>query len=93
MAWMDHPVPVGEMPGMASPGQIAGLAGASGAEADALFIRLMTAHHDGGIHMAEHAWRHGADADVRELAESIAKLQRLEIRDLQQARIALDLPE
>ena len=65
MAWMDQPVPLERMPGMATQAQLDELQAATGAEADALFVELMAAHHEGGIHMAEHAAEHGSRADVR----------------------------
>jgi uncharacterized protein (DUF305 family) len=92
MAWMGHPTAVEEMPGMASAADLAALAAARGGEADALFVRLMVEHHEGGIHMAQHAWRHAERAVVRDLAEVIAKVQRIEIRDLLRTRDALGLP-
>ena len=82
MTWMGMSSPIDEMPGMATREELAELARLRGAEADRLFIRLMTAHHEGGIHMAEHAMRHADTEVVRDLAERIAKVQRLEIRDL-----------
>ena len=82
MGWMGTATPVEEMPGMATRAELAELASLSGAPADRLFIRLMTEHHEGGIHMAEHAMQHADTEIVRDLAERIAKTQRLEIRDL-----------
>ena len=67
MAWMDQPVPLERMPGMATQAQLDELQAATGAEAGALFVELMAAHHEGGIHMAEHAAEHGSRADVRSL--------------------------
>lgn len=93
MVWMGHPVPLAAMAGMASPDDLAEFAAARGPDADARFIRLMTEHHEGGIHMAEHAWQHAATAEVRGLAQTIAKLQLVEIRDLQRLRMQLGLPE
>ena len=86
MAWMGHEVPMEQMPGMASGQDITTFASAHGREADETFIDLMTEHHRGGVHMAEYAWRHAKTEQVRDLAERIAKLQRLEIRDLLLAR-------
>ena len=60
MAWMDQPVPLERMPGMATEAQIDELQAATGPEADALFVELMTAHHEGGIHMAEYAAEQGS---------------------------------
>ena len=89
MGWMHAPTPVSEMPGMASRSELAELTRLRGREADLLFIRLMTDHHLGGIHMAEHAMTHAENARVRQLAERIAKGQRLEIRDLQLSEVRL----
>ncbi|QOV38788.1 DUF305 domain-containing protein [Streptomyces ferrugineus] len=58
MAWMgmgDMPS-AGEgslMPGMATNAEMKKLQGLSGKQAEVLFLQLMTAHHKGGIHMAE----------------------------------------
>jgi len=85
MAWMDQPVPLERMPGMATEAQLDELQAATRAAADALFVELMAAHHEGGIHMAEHAAEHGSRADVRSLAERMAANQRGEIVDLRNA--------
>ena len=82
MGWMGMSTPVNAMPGMATRDELTELAQLRGVDADRLFIRLMKAHHEGGIHMAENAMRHAETEVVRDLAENIAKVQRLEIRDL-----------
>jgi uncharacterized protein (DUF305 family) len=84
MTWMGagQGTPVAQMPGMASQLELNELGRLRGADADRLFVRLMTAHHEGGIHMAEDAWHRADTAAVRDLAERIAKTQRLETRDL-----------
>ncbi|MFC9596132.1 DUF305 domain-containing protein [Streptomyces sp. NPDC056944] len=41
------------MPGMATDAQLDELRKASGREAEVLYLKLMTAHHRGGVHMAE----------------------------------------
>ena len=58
---------------------------ATGPAADQLFVDLMVAHHQGGIHMAEYAAQHARRADVRSLAAGMATAQRGEIVDLQDA--------
>lgn len=97
MAWMGMAVPANEMPGMASDAEVAALSAAEGAELDRLFLELMAAHHVGGIHMAEYAAAHGADASLRDLAARMARNQRLEVNDyIQLARehgIDADLPD
>ena len=90
MAWMGHPVPMEHMPGMASSEDLTRFAAAHQREADEMFIDLMTEHHQGGLHMAEQAWAEAETEQVRDLAERIAKLQRLEIRDLELARSQLE---
>jgi len=90
MTWMGMPTPVSSMPGMASAEQLADVARARGADADRLFIQLLIAHHEGGIHMAEDAMRRAGNGRVRALAERIAKVQRLEVRDLLLAQARLE---
>lgn len=85
MAWMGMATPVDRMPGMATEADLARFVAAAGADADRLFVELMTAHHLGGIHMAEHAAEHARTPAVRELAERIAKTQRIELVDLERA--------
>ena len=85
MAWMNQPVPLDRMPGMATADDLTQLVAATGPAADQLFVDLMVAHHEGGIHMAEYAAQHARRADVRSLAASMATAQRGEIVDLQDA--------
>lgn len=75
MDWMGEPVPLDRMPGMASEAELDQLEAATGAEADDLFARLMIAHHEGGIHMAEHAAEHGENERVRDAARAMARVQ------------------
>ena len=56
------PTTVDEMPGMASEAELDELAATSGADADELFVELMVAHHEGGLHMAEYAADDAEDA-------------------------------
>ena len=85
MEWMGMPVEAGRMPGMASEAQLARLAAARGRDADALFLTLMQDHHRGGVHMAEYAAEHARSKFVRALAEHMARNQRIEIKELEQA--------
>ena len=66
MAWMGDPTPLDSMPGMATEAQLDQLAAANGAAADALFVQLMVAHHQGGIHMADYAILHANESTVRD---------------------------
>lgn len=90
MVWMDMGTPVGSMPGMATEAQLIALDAARGTEADLLFLDLMTAHHRGGLHMAQYAAGHGADARVRTIASRMATYQEVEIREYEATRERLD---
>jgi len=83
MAWMGMPTPRDQMVGMAPEEQLEELGAASGADADRLFVELMSAHHQGGIHMAEFAATEAANEEVREMAASMADSQAEEIIELQ----------
>ncbi|MEA2900830.1 MAG: hypothetical protein QOH36_717 [Actinomycetota bacterium] len=86
MAWMDHPVPVDQMPGMASEDELRLLRQAAGAGVDALFVPLMQDHHRGGVHMADYAAEAASDPVVRALAARMVRNQRVEIGELDAAR-------
>ncbi|TYK42978.1 DUF305 domain-containing protein [Actinomadura decatromicini] len=88
MRWMSghgghgNPAASGDaaMPGMATREQLADLERASGRDAEARFLRLMIAHHRGGVAMAEAVLaRTGRDL-VRRLARTMVDGQRAEIR-------------
>lgn len=81
MTWMGMPTSVETMPGMASAEEMAAFRRASGAEADRMFLELMSRHHRGGIHMAEEAAERAGDERVRELAERMAFNQQREIEE------------
>ena len=82
MAWMNEPVSLDRMPGLASEADIDALRRAVGAEADEVFVTLMTAHHQGGVHMAEHAAGHASVDEVRAMARSMAMVQNEEIEEM-----------
>ncbi|MCP2340850.1 DUF305 domain-containing protein [Actinomadura rupiterrae] len=69
----------GAMPGMATPAQLAGLEKASGRPAETLFLRLMIAHHRGGVAMAEAVLGRTGNAQVKRLARTMVEGQRAEI--------------
>lgn len=81
MAWMDMPTTVENMPGMATPDQMDAFRDASGADADAAFLRLMTEHHRGGIHMARYARDHAQSPLVADLADRMVRNQTAEIAE------------
>ncbi len=91
MAWMGHPVAAQDMPGIASDDELERLRSA-GSETDAVFVALMIDHHAAGVAMAEAAMAQADDADVQELAQRIARTQRLEVAEMTAAaeRLGLD---
>lgn len=82
MAWMGMPVERGKMPGMATEADLDKLATLSGKEADAFFVQLMKAHHEGGIHMAEYAAGNAENEETKALASAIVKSQQDEIAEM-----------
>jgi uncharacterized protein (DUF305 family) len=93
MEWMGgHGVPVDDMSGMASEEQMQQLADATGDDAEALWIALMSEHHLGGMHMADWAARHGSDGPTVALAEAMVQIQRDEILELARYRERAGLP-
>lgn len=93
MEWMGgHGVPPDEMNGLATEAQIDELVEAGGAEAEALWIALMSEHHLGGMHMGDWAARHGSDPTTVNLAEAMVQIQRDEILELARYRERNELP-
>jgi uncharacterized protein (DUF305 family) len=87
MAWMSEPVATDRMPGLATQDDLQALAAATGLDADVTFVQLMTAHHQGGIHMAEYAAEHAATAEVRLMADQMAGGQQEEIDEMARMNI------
>lgn len=83
MTWMNEPTPADRMPGLASQDDIDKLLASTGAAADQLFVALMTAHHEGGIHMAQYALDHANVIEVRRFAFSMISGQTGEINEMQ----------
>lgn len=71
------------MPGMATDAQIAELGKVSGVEADRMFLRLMTAHHDGAITMVGKHAVGGTDDFVGKMATEINVTQTRQIQQMQ----------
>ncbi|MGW7098097.1 DUF305 domain-containing protein [Streptomyces sp. NPDC054838] len=69
----------GAMPGMATEQQLGELAGAGGPEFDRLFLRLMTAHHEGALKMAGEALAQGNNVAIEEMATEVVATQSAEI--------------
>jgi uncharacterized protein (DUF305 family) len=82
MAWMGMTTTHVQMPVMVTEGQLDQLGASSGAEADRLFVDLMTAHHEGGIYVAEFAATEADPAEVRAMAAAMADSQADEILEL-----------
>lgn len=72
-------LPDGRMPGMASRAQLDQLSDSSGRAAEVMFLRLMMAHHRGGVTMAEAGKSLAGREEVRTLAGHIATSQSAEI--------------
>lgn len=92
MGWMGPSMPRDEMEGLATDEQIQDLRDANGADAEALWIALMSEHHLAGLHMADEAARHGSDGAVVSIAQNMVRAQRGEVIDLSRYRASHDLP-
>ncbi|MGW3323999.1 DUF305 domain-containing protein [Streptomyces virginiae] len=69
----------GAMPGMATEQQLAELTAARGNDFDRLFLKLMTAHHEGAVTMAGQALAGGNNVAVEEMATEVVATQSAEI--------------
>ncbi|MDI3387261.1 DUF305 domain-containing protein [Streptomyces sp. B-S-A8] len=77
------------MPGMATKAELAELRKADGERAEVLFLQLMTAHHKGGVHMAQGCVDRCRPGVERDLAEGMVAAQESELKlmsDLLKAR-------
>lgn len=84
MAWVGgehgaHAAAGTPMPGMATAAQLDDLRAARGVEADRIFLRLMIAHHRGGVEMADAALADARTDEVLTLARAISRAQATEI--------------
>jgi uncharacterized protein (DUF305 family) len=73
-----------DMPGMASDAQMDELRAAKGVEAERLFLKLMIAHHQGGVEMAKAIQPLTDRSEVDYLANTIVQSQESEIAAMQQ---------
>ncbi|WMX47395.1 DUF305 domain-containing protein [Streptomyces roseicoloratus] len=85
MTWMGMGTDLGGedgelMPGMATRAEIEQLREASGREAEVLYLKLMTEHHKGGVHMAQGCVERCAPGVERDLAQGMVDAQESEIR-------------
>lgn len=84
MTWMGHgsmyrPKDGSLMPGMATNTQLDQLRKAKGKDAEVRYLKLMTAHHKGGIAMARGAVQRVADEKVKRLAQTMVDGQQAEV--------------
>ncbi|QNP73023.1 DUF305 domain-containing protein [Streptomyces roseirectus] len=83
MSWMGHPAyPAHDgslMPGMATNTQLNKLRSLSGTQAETYYLTLMTAHHKGGIDMAQGAAQSAETEQVRRLAQGMVNGQKAEL--------------
>ena len=75
-----------EMPGMATASELDRLREARGKQFDALFLKLMIAHHNGAVTMATDALSEGNNVLVEEMANDVIAQQSAEIARMQKMR-------
>ncbi|MEU0721783.1 DUF305 domain-containing protein [Streptomyces lavendulocolor] len=81
MKGMDYKAHGGSlMPGMATNTQMDQLRKASGKQAEVLYLRLLTAHHKGGIEMSQAAADMAGTAEVKNLAGGMVQGQEAEMK-------------
>ncbi|MEV7276687.1 DUF305 domain-containing protein [Streptomyces sp. NPDC093111] len=68
------------MPGMATRAELEQLRKASGRDAEVLYLKLMTKHHKGGIHMAQGCVERCVPGVERDLAQGMVDGQQSEIK-------------
>ena len=83
MVWMGMVAGIDSMPGMATDDELDLLGRLEGREADELFVELMTAHHIGGIEMAQFAATNGKNDEVIKMASGMASAQAGEIGEME----------
>jgi uncharacterized protein (DUF305 family) len=89
MAWMGHPVE-GLMPGMATLEEVDSLRTLPVDEMNKEFLRLMIAHHQAGIEMAQGVLQRTDNEQVKLMAQSIVASQQAEIQVMQQKLAQLE---
>jgi uncharacterized protein (DUF305 family) len=72
-----------EMPGMMSEADMSQLMEVTGTEFDLAFVKMMAAHHQGAIDMANTELKDGSRPEVTRLAQQIIDTQQDEIDQLQ----------
>ncbi|REK86277.1 DUF305 domain-containing protein [Streptomyces inhibens] len=79
----------GAMPGMATAAQLDQLRAARGEKFDALFLKLMIAHHQGAVSMATEVLSEGNNALVEDMANDVIAQQSAEIGRMARIRAKL----
>ncbi|MFB7915603.1 DUF305 domain-containing protein [Streptomyces sp. NPDC056061] len=82
MPGMHHGPDGSGMPGMMSGKDMNDLGAAKGTDFDKKFARLMIAHHEGAVTMAESERKNGRDADAKKLAGAVVAAQTGEIEKM-----------
>lgn len=67
------------MPGMATDTELDALRAATGRDAEVLFLKLMTPHHEAGVEMARAAAGSADTDEIRNLAAGMVRGQQSEI--------------
>ncbi len=80
---------MGGMKGMASDEELSALRAASGTEFDKLYLKDMTAHHEGAVEMAKAEIAKGKDPAAKTLAQQITSSQEKEITEMRQLMAGL----
>ena len=81
--------PLATMPGYATDAQIKELESLKGVPAERLYLKLMIAHHKGGIEMAQFAIARSTYPQLLQFARSVVSVQTAEIANMQQLLAAL----
>ncbi|MFF9349414.1 DUF305 domain-containing protein [Streptomyces sp. NPDC014734] len=82
MPGMHHGPDGAGMPGMMSGEDMSGLEAAEGKDFDKKFARLMIAHHEGAVTMAEKERKDGRNAEAKKLAGAVITAQTAEIEQM-----------
>lgn len=82
MGWMG--MPMAQMPGMASPDELARMRASTGRDLDIAFLQLMLRHHQGGLPMMQAAATDASTPAVRALARSMVTSQTAEVVVMEQ---------
>ena len=82
MTWMGEPTPLDRMPGLATEADVQSLIDAKGSAADKIFLTLMIAHHQGGLHMLDKAVKTTGTSEMNLLIKGMISGQQSEIAEM-----------